>query len=362
MPDAPAPAQPRPLTRNFRNWLSWSGIVLAAGGLFSFFFLFAIDFFAGHPNPYVGILTYVVAPLFFVAGIFFTLLGALIRWHTRRRAVRAAEPLAIKIDLSRSRDRRILVLFVAGSVGFLFLSALGSYQTYQFTESVQFCGQACHGVMKPGVDDLPALAACARRLRGMSHRHRRDLVCALEDLRHLPGVCGHVQQISAPHPHADQEPAPRPGNLRAMPLAAEIRRQPRPHLSHYLSATKPTRRIHVRLLLKVGGGDPTHGPVGGIHWHMNVGNKIEYIATDEARQKIPWVRMTDIAGRRHRIPHAGLHQRHRCSPKSAGWIAWIATTARRTATRRPTRRQPGHGARQDRPRAALDQDQRAFMS
>jgi nitrate/TMAO reductase-like tetraheme cytochrome c subunit len=52
----------------------------------------------------------------------------------------------------------------------------------------------------------------------------------------------------------------------------------------------------VRMLLKVGGGDPTHGPVEGIHWHMNIGNKIEYLATDEARQKIPWVRMTDQQG------------------------------------------------------------------
>ena len=32
---------------------------------------------------------------------------------------------------------------------FLLISALGSYQTYHFTESVNFCGQACHGVMKP---------------------------------------------------------------------------------------------------------------------------------------------------------------------------------------------------------------------
>ena len=52
----------------------------------------------------------------------------------------------------------------------------------------------------------------------------------------------------------------------------------------------------VRMLLKVGGGDPTHGPLGGIHWHMNRANKIEYIATDEARQTIPWVRLTDPAG------------------------------------------------------------------
>ena len=52
----------------------------------------------------------------------------------------------------------------------------------------------------------------------------------------------------------------------------------------------------MRLLLKVGGGDPTHGPVGGIHWHMNLGNKVEYIATDERRQVIPWVRFTGSNG------------------------------------------------------------------
>src|SRR5205814_1507004 len=52
----------------------------------------------------------------------------------------------------------------------------------------------------------------------------------------------------------------------------------------------------VRLIMKVGGGDSTHGPVGGIHWHMNVGNKIEYLAADESRQKIPYVRVTDLQG------------------------------------------------------------------
>jgi hypothetical protein len=66
-------------------------------------------------------------------------------------------------------------------------------------------------------------------------------------------------------------------------------------LSYYLP-DQSNSLYSVRLLLKVGGGDPTHGPVGGIHWHMNVANKIEYFATDEARQKIPWVRMTDPQG------------------------------------------------------------------
>ncbi len=51
------------------------------------------------------------------------------------------------------------------------------------------------------------------------------------------------------------------------------------------------------MLMHVGGGDPTQGPLGGIHYHMNVANKIEYLSTDESRQKIPWVRVTDAKGK-----------------------------------------------------------------
>jgi len=65
---------------------------------------------------------------------------------------------------------------------------------------------------------------------------------------------------------------------------------------NYFLTDKTNSPYYVRLLLKVGGGDPSYGPVDGIHWHMNVANKIEYVATDPARQKIPWVRMTDAQG------------------------------------------------------------------
>jgi len=52
----------------------------------------------------------------------------------------------------------------------------------------------------------------------------------------------------------------------------------------------------IRLLLKVGAGDSGIGQAGGIHWHILSGNTVEYIATDAARQKIPWVRLTDAQG------------------------------------------------------------------
>ena len=294
MPDAPVPAQSRPFRRNFRNWLSWSGMVLAASALFAFFLLFGIDLFAGHRNPYVGILAYAVAPLFFILGIFLTFLGALIRWRTRRHAVRAAEPLAIKIDLSRPRDRRILALFIVASVGFLFLTALGSYQTYQVTESVQFCGKACHLPMEPqfvayqhtahaSVDCVachvgPGAAAYFKTkvngVKQLYHTVRNDFDCPIRlrsDMRPAQAIC---EQCHWPKKYV--------GNVDRT-------------FQHYLSDEQNTP-FAVRLLLNVGGGDPSNGPAGGIHWHMNIANKIEYIATDEELLNIPWVRMTNAQG------------------------------------------------------------------
>jgi hypothetical protein len=48
--------------------------------------------------------------------------------------------------------------------------------------------------------------------------------------------------------------------------------------------------------MKIGGGDPEFGKAEGIHWHMNINNRVEYIPTDHERQQIPWVRVTDPEG------------------------------------------------------------------
>ena len=52
----------------FRNWLSLTGLVVVVGSLFSFFLLLLLDALAHFSNPYVGILTYLVAPAFLVIG------------------------------------------------------------------------------------------------------------------------------------------------------------------------------------------------------------------------------------------------------------------------------------------------------
>ena len=294
MPEAPAPAQPRPFRRNFRNWLSWSGMVLAASALFAFCLLFAIDLIAGHPNPYIGILAYLIAPLFFLLGIFLTFLGAIIRWRTRRRAVEAAEPLAIKIDLSRPRDRRILALFGFGSMAFLFVTALGSYETYQYTESVGFCGKTCHLPMTP-------------QFVAYQHTAHASVECAACHVG--PGAAAYfktklngVKQLYHTVRNDFDRPIHLPTDMRPAQAICEQCHWPKKYVGnvdrtfqHYLSDEKNTP-FAVRLLLNVGGGDPSNGPVGGIHWHMNIANKIEYIATDGQLLKIPWVRMTNAQG------------------------------------------------------------------
>jgi hypothetical protein len=50
------------------------------------------------------------------------------------------------------------------------------------------------------------------------------------------------------------------------------------------------------LQVHVGGGSARLGIAQGIHWHMNVANEVEYIATDDKRQVIPWVRVKDRFG------------------------------------------------------------------
>ena len=49
-------------------------------------------------------------------------------------------------------------------------------------------------------------------------------------------------------------------------------------------------RIHV------GGGSESVGQVKGIHWHTSRSLQMEYIATDDKRQVIPWVRLTRSDG------------------------------------------------------------------
>ncbi len=85
-PVTPAPEAPsRPLSV-WRNWITFAGVVVAAGSLFAFLLLLTLDLTGrGAKNPYLGILTYLVAPGFLFLGLILVLGGA---WHENRRRVK----------------------------------------------------------------------------------------------------------------------------------------------------------------------------------------------------------------------------------------------------------------------------------
>lgn len=285
----PAPAS----SSVFRNWLSLLGLVCSLGGLFSFFLLILLDVMSSHSNPYVGILTYMVAPMFIVGGLVVFFFGAW--WRRRKIAKRTGVVPALRLDFSLPKDRRTFWSISAGGVIFLFISAIGSYQTYHFTESVSFCGKSCHEVMKP-------------ELVTYLHSPHARVSCAECHIGKGAGwfvksKLSGTYQVYATAFNKYPRPVPTPiKNLRPAQDTCEQCHWPQKFVGNvertynYFLSDPTNTQFTLRMLLKVGGADPTHGPLGGIHYHMNVANKIEYYASDEARQKIPWVRVTDPQG------------------------------------------------------------------
>jgi hypothetical protein len=277
------------------NWISLAGIILSASSFFAVACLIALDSFRGFTNPYVGILTYVVAPGFLIAGLVWILLGVLLERHRRRKLKPGALPVFPRLDLNEPRQRHTFIVVAVATALFLLSTAVGSYRTYQFTESVSFCGRLCHTVMSPEYTAY----------QESPHARVECVACHIG-----PGASWFVRsklsgayQVYATVADTYPRPIPTPiENLRPARETCEQCHWPQKFFGeverdfrHYLPDEKNSPWT-IRMLIKIGGGDPSFGPVGGIHWHMAIANTIEYIASDRERQVIPWVRLTDQHG------------------------------------------------------------------
>ncbi len=274
-----------------RNWISLAGAIVASGGLFSFLLLTALDLMGKSANnPYLGILTYVVAPFFIVLGLTLVVWGVWLRRRQQTIAPNAPAP-RLAIDLSRKTDRRLLVVFGLGTLSFLLLSAVGSYQTYVYTESDQFCGAVCHSVMGPEFTAYQrsshARVACVECHVGSGAAWY--VKAKINGTRQLYDIVFNKVDRPIPVPVRNLRPARDTCEQCHWPqkFTGSIERT----FTHFMADDKNTA-FTVRLLVNVGGANPDHGKSGGIHWHMNSSNKVEYYATDAQRQVIPWVRLT----------------------------------------------------------------------
>src|SRR5271165_1293025 len=113
------------------NWVSLCGIVLGASSFFAVVCLITLDFYRGFSNPYMGILTYLVAPAFLVTGLFLIAVGALLERRRRRKLAPGEVPRHPRIDFNIPRQRNAFLVVAIVTFVFLLFTALGSYRTYE---------------------------------------------------------------------------------------------------------------------------------------------------------------------------------------------------------------------------------------
>ncbi len=289
-----SPTEDRELKSLVRNYISLIGLALAVVALANIIFLFLVDVVSEHPSPYIGIFAYMVMPGFLILGLLLVPLGMWIE-RGRRRRHEPSLPAFPRLDLNNPAQRSTAAFFLTFVVLFVVLSAVGSYRAYEYTDSVQFCGQLCHTVMHP---EFTAHQASP---------HAR-VVCV--DCHVGAGAGWYVRsklsgarQVFKTALNTYPRPIETPvANLRPAPETCEQCHWPKKFwgaqlkvINHYSADEKNTPR-QLRLLIKTGGGDPTTGGENsGIHWHMNISNTIEYKA-DDKHQVIPYVKITDMSG------------------------------------------------------------------
>jgi len=277
------------------NLISLFGIILASIGFVVGATLIVIDIQTHFENPYTGIFTYMVVPAILAGGLLLILVGALIERKRRLKGTKEASELPV-INLNESKQLRNFLTVVMVTLLFICISVVGGYRAYHFTESVEFCGKTCHEVMKPeytAYQNSPhANAGCTKchigpgadffvkaKINGlyqvystMFDKFSRPIPAPVHNLRPAKETC---YECHWPEKFFG---------------STELKRT-------YFRADEENSPWTIQMLLKVGGGNPDHVHPEGIHWHVTGGNKIEYIAADEKRMEIPWVRMTDEDGK-----------------------------------------------------------------
>lgn len=278
-----------------RNPVSVAGMVLTTISAVLFLIVFFAELFGFHTNPYIGIVFFLLLPGGFLVGLALIPVGA---WLERRRRAAGRPPSELRwprIDLNDPSQRRTAALIFALTIANVVIVSLAAYRGGEYMDSVEFCGQVCHSVMKPEF---------------VAHQDAPHSRVACVQCHVGPGAAGFARSKASGVSQLvalafDTVPRPIPAPVEAMrPASDTCERCHRPEKLHgdkikrvyeYADDEQNTETV-TTLRVHVGGGSARLGIATGIHWHMNLANEVEYIATDEARLEIPYVRVKDRFG------------------------------------------------------------------
>ncbi|ROL55794.1 hypothetical protein D9V84_10605 [Bacteroidetes/Chlorobi group bacterium Naka2016] len=269
-----------------------------AGALISIFsfviivFLTIVELFSENPNPYLGIVTFIVLPTFVIFGLILVIFGAL-KENRRILSAKGAKRQLPVIDLNNPKHQVATIVFSVSGLLLLIFSSFGTYKAYEYTDSDQFCGEVCHKVMEPeyvAYKDSP-------------HSRVGCVKCHIG-----PGADWFVRsklsgtyQVFATILNKYPKPIPTPvENLRPSQETCEQCHWPKHFYSEkrkrydFFTSDEKNSEYQISMLIKVGGGSPETGNNDGIHWHMYLANEITYWPADRTRQKIPWVKSRSL--------------------------------------------------------------------
>ncbi len=278
------------------NWLTLAGTLLSSVALILLITFGLFSLVSPTPNPYVDIVGYLVLPGILTIGFALMVIGILIRsWRRRRLDPERRLRLLPRPDFSDPLQIRVAKYLAIGVFALLPVTAVTGYHGYHFTDSTEFCATTCHTVMKPEATTYQrsshARVSCAECHIGSGASW--FVKSKVSGLRQVIATLRETYPRPIPPAITELRPARETCEECHWPqkfFGSQLREFP-----HYSSDEENTDRS-VALLLKTGGGDEFLGRASGIHRHMALAARIEYIATDERLQEIPWITWTDDAG------------------------------------------------------------------
>jgi nitrate/TMAO reductase-like tetraheme cytochrome c subunit len=281
------------LPSSIKNWISICGALLAGFNLATILSLVILNTLFNFGGSYIGLFIYMVLPLFMIFGLLLIPIGMRINRKKARKAEKEGKTVNWPIvDLNNIATRNATIIFSVGTIFLLIISSIGSYEAFHYTESVEFCGKLCHQVMEPEYTTY----------HGSSHERVACVEChvgsgatwyvksKLSGLYQVYSVLAKKYPQPIPTPIANLRPAQETCEQCHWPDKFYDRKLKTKH--SFLSDEENTENI-IQLQVKTSSKMMSGEIEKGIHQHISPDVKIEYKASDDKRQIIPWVRYTN---------------------------------------------------------------------
>jgi len=277
-----------------QNPISLAGTALAVAALMLIVTLVGIQIMGFEGGPYLGILTFLVMPVFFVTGLLLIPVGIMRQRKRLAKLAAAGEtpPLFPIIDLNNEVTRKSVIIFMVLTMVNIMVIAGATYKGVEVMDSNAFCGLACHSVMQP---------------EWTAHQRSPHSRVRCVDCHIGPGADWFVKskmdgawQMVAVVLNIYPRPIPTPlHDLRPARDTCEQCHWPyvfvgdRLKIETTFADDEANTELRNAILLKVGG---LHGrESSGIHWHVDPNIQIRY-RSDESRMNIYDVEMTAADG------------------------------------------------------------------